>query len=84
MLRELSQLLEELHDGLLAVEASGAMRLSRVEMTLPLELRPVLRGGGCILLADVPRSRAVDPWLASPSKLQLVWGRRGDATGDGT
>lgn len=81
MLRELSQLLEELHDGLLAVEARGPMRLSQVEMTLPLELRPVLRDGGCVLLADVPRSRSVDEWLVSPSKLQLVWRGGGDGTG---
>lgn len=73
MLRELSQLLGELHDGLLAVEARGGVQLANVEMTLPLELRPVLRDGGCVLLADVPRSREINEWLASPSRLRLRW-----------
>ncbi|WP_369979398.1 hypothetical protein [Xanthomonas bundabergensis] len=73
MLRELSQLLGELHDGLLAVEARAGLQLTQVEMTLPLDLRPVLRDGGCRLLADVARSRTVDAWLAAPSKLRLCW-----------
>ncbi len=73
MLRDLSQLLEELHDGLLAIEARAGLQLTQVEMTLPLELRPILRDGGCRLLADVARSRAVDAWLAAPSKLRLCW-----------
>lgn len=73
MLRELSQLLNELHDGLLAVEARGGMQLTSVEMTLPLALRPILRDGGCVLLADVSRSREVNDWMASPSKLRVSW-----------
>jgi len=73
MLRELHQLLDELHDGLNAIEAHGGVRLSQVDMTLPLELRPVFRGGGCVLLADVPRQRAIDEWVASPSKLVIGW-----------
>jgi hypothetical protein len=73
MLRELSHLLSELHDGLLAVEARGSVQLAKVEMTLPLELRPILRDGGCVLLADVARSREVNAWLASPSKLRVSW-----------
>ncbi len=73
MLRELSQLLGELHDGLSALEARGGVQLSAVEMTLPLELRPVLRGGGCQLLADVPRSRDVNEWIATPSRLRIAW-----------
>ncbi|MCF7220877.1 hypothetical protein [Marilutibacter chinensis] len=74
MLRELSRLLDELHDGLLAVEARGGVQLAGVEMTLPLELRPVLRDGGCVLLADVPRSRGPGDWQTAPSKLRLAWG----------
>lgn len=74
MLRELSQLLEELHDGLLSIEARGGVSLTQVDMTLPLEVRPVFRNGGCVLLADVARSRDVNEWIASPSKLRLAWG----------
>jgi len=77
MLRELSHLLNELHDGLQAVEARGGVQLSNVEMILPLELRPILRGGTCVLLADVPRSREINDWLASPSKLCIAWSSAG-------
>ncbi|WAH65271.1 hypothetical protein [Xanthomonas hortorum] len=73
MLRELSALLEELHEGLLAIEARSGMQLTQVEITLPLELRPVLRGGGCRLLADVARSRDLNRWNAAPSTLRLAW-----------
>lgn len=73
MLRELHHLLDELHDGLNAIGLQGGVRLSNVDMTLPLELRPVFRDGGCVLLADVPRQRTVDAWLASPSRLVVGW-----------
>lgn len=79
MLRELHHLLDELHDGLDAIELRGGVRLSNVDMTLPLELRPVFRDGGCVLLADVPRQRAVDAWVASPSKLVIGWSAGGVA-----
>ena len=75
MLRELAALLNELHDGLAAVQESAGVQLSAVEMTLPLELRPILRDGGCVLLADVPRSREVNDWLAAPSNIRVGWGR---------
>jgi hypothetical protein len=77
MLRELHQLLDELHDGLNAIEAHGGVRLSAVDMTLPLELCPVFRDGGCVLLADVSRQRAVDGWLTSPSRLVVGWSAHG-------
>jgi hypothetical protein len=73
MLRELHHLLNELHDGLNAIERHGGVRLSNVDMTLPLELRAVFRDGGCVLLADVPRQRSIDNWVASPSKLVVGW-----------
>lgn len=80
MLRELSQLLDELHDGLIAAEARGLpveVQLANVEMTLPLELRPILRDGGCVLLADLPRSREINAWNAMPSRLTLSWSSDG-------
>lgn len=73
MLRELHHLLGELHDGLGALEVRGGVRLSKVDMTLPLELRPVFRDGGCVLLADVPRQRSIDAWVSSPSRLVVGW-----------
>lgn len=77
MLRELHHLLNELHDGLNAIELHGGVRLSAVDMTLPLELCPVFRDGGCVLLADVARQRTVDTWLTSQSKLVVGWSANG-------
>lgn len=82
MLRELSQVLNELHQALIAVDSLGPMHLTRVEMTLPLELQPILRDGGCVLLADVARSREVNQWLASPSRMRMSWSA-GDERADG-
>ena len=79
MLRELSQLLDELHDGLLAIEARDGMRLSQVDMTLPIDLQPVFRDGGCVLLADFTRSSEVNTWMSTPSRLTLGWSSGGDA-----
>lgn len=73
MLRELSQLLDDLYDGLAAVQAREGVSLSGIEMVLPLELRPVFRDGGCVLLADVPRNSMADDWSAAPSRLHLSW-----------
>lgn len=84
MLRELAHLLDELHDGLSAVELHGGVRLSNVDMVLPLQLRPVFRNGGCVLLADVPRQRGVDTWLASPSRLVVGWSAEGAGRGGET
>jgi hypothetical protein len=83
MLRELHHLLGELHDGLNALEVQGGVRLSAVDMTLPLELCPVFREGGCVLLADVPRQRAQDGWMTSPSRLVVGWRAEGRHSDDG-
>lgn len=73
MRRELSQLLDELHDGLLAIEAREGIRLSQVDMTLPIEVRPVFRDGGCVLLAEFAQALGADDWTPIPSKLTLGW-----------
>lgn len=77
MMRELSQLLQELHDGLVAIEAREGLRLSRVDMTLPIDLRLVFRDGGCVLLADFTRSSEVNSWNVTPSRLTLGWSSDG-------
>lgn len=82
MLRELAVLLNELHDGLAGIEARAGVRLANVDMVLPLELRPVFRDGGCVLLADVPRNSGVDAWVASPSKLSIGWSSDASAIHD--
>ena len=82
MLRELSQLLDELHDGLVAIEAHEGMRLSQVDMTLPIDLQPVFRDGGCVLLADFTRSSEAMAGIPPPSGLTLGWSNGGDAGAD--
>jgi hypothetical protein len=79
MLRELSQLLNELHDGLVAIEARDGMRLSQVEMTLPIDVQPVFCDGGCVLLADFTRSSEINLWISTPSRLTLGWSSVGEA-----
>lgn len=74
MRRELSQLLDELYDGLIAIQdRQPGMRLSDVEVVLPIELRPVLRDGGCVLLAEFSRSLDVNAWTPQPSRLRVGW-----------
>lgn len=75
MLRELATVLLELHDAMLPIASARAagVRLSRVDMTIPMDVQPVLRDGGCVLLADVSRSHADAPWRDAPSRLQVSW-----------
>ena len=73
MLRELSHLLDDLHTGLVQLDLRDGVALSGVEMTLPLEFRVLLRDGGCVLLADVPRARESIDWQPITSKLRVGW-----------
>jgi hypothetical protein len=74
MRRDLSTVLDELRDGLVHSATRAGMRLTGVEMTLPMDLLVVLRDGGVALLADVPRSRADDPWRdAQGTRLHIRW-----------
>lgn len=74
MLRELHELLSELQEALapLALAARAGVRLDAVALDLPLDVVPVLRGGGCALLADVPRNTADAAWQPDlPTRLRL-------------
>lgn len=74
MRRELAVVLDELRDGLVASAGRAGMRLTGVEMRLPMDLLVVLQDGGVSLLADVARSRADDPWRdARTSQLHIRW-----------
>jgi len=59
MLRELHEVLLEMQASVtpLASAAQAGVRLSSLELTLPLDMLAVLRGGHCVLLADVARSQ---------------------------
>jgi hypothetical protein len=74
MRRELSTVLDELRSGLVQSASHAGMRLTGVEMALPMDLLVVLRDGGLTLLADVPRSRCDDPWRNEQvSRLSIRW-----------
>jgi hypothetical protein len=74
MLRELHEVIAELQDSVapLAAAAQAGLRLSALEMNLPLDMVLLLRGGGCVLLADVPRNRADARWSDEPNRLHLT------------
>lgn len=73
MRRELANVLDELRDGLVDSAARAGLRLCAVEMALPMDFLLVLRGGGAVLLADLPRSRADDAWYDTRSQLRIRW-----------
>lgn len=74
MLRELHEVLCELQASVapLTVAARAGLRIDGLELDLPLDMALVLRGGGCALLADVPRNLADASWEREPSRLHLV------------
>ena len=74
MLRELHQVLSELQASVapLASAVQAGVRVSTLALTLPLDMVVVLRGGGCVLLADLPRNSADASWHETPSRLQLT------------
>ena len=80
MMRELSQLLVDLYDGLCAIQAREGVRLSGVEMTLPIAVRPVLQEGGCVLQAEFVRGTDPEAWTQIPSRLRLGWTDTGAST----
>ena len=74
MLRELHEVITELQDSVapLAKAASAGMRLSAMELNLPLDMTLRLRDGGCVLLADLPRNSADASWQDEPNRLRLT------------
>lgn len=74
MLRELHEVIAELQDSVapLARAAASGLRLSALELNLPLDMTLRLRDGGCVLLADVARNLADASWQLEPTRLQLT------------
>lgn len=74
MLRELHEVITELQSSVapFGIAAQTGMRLSALEMNLPLDMVLLLRGGGCVLLADVPRHLTPSNWSREPSRLQIT------------
>lgn len=73
MLRELHEVLLEMQASVtpLASAAQAGVRLSSLELTLPLDMLAVLRGGRCVLLADVARSQTDAHSQAAPARLHV-------------
>jgi hypothetical protein len=74
MLRELHEVLLEMQASVtpLALASDAGMRLQSVHLTLPLDMVTVFRGGGCTLLADVPRSHSDTNWRSLATRLNLT------------
>ena len=74
MLRELHEVVCELQASVapLTTAASAGLRIDGLELNLPLDMALVLRGGGCTLLADVPRHLADASWQREPSRLHIL------------
>ncbi len=88
MLRELATVLEELNDAVAGVSAQAlaqqaGVRIADLALDLPIDVVPVFRNGGCVLLADVTRNQAdASGWGGDRSRLQIVWQSRSlDAAG---
>jgi hypothetical protein len=75
MLRDLATVIEDLHEGLAGHgrAAAAGMRLTRVELALPMDFMPVLRDGGCVMLADVSRANADADWIEATSRARFTW-----------
>ena len=73
MLRDLSDVLMDLHNGLQGAAQRAGVQVTQAEMTLPVDTALTLKDGGCVLLADVARSHADADWRAEPCRLTLVW-----------
>lgn len=73
MLRDLAAVLADLQGGLQSAAQRAGVRLTQAEMTLPVDTALALKGGGCVLLADVARSYADAGWREQPCRLTLAW-----------
>ena len=73
MLRDLTTVVLDLHEGLQQLTRYNGVRLTNAQMTLPVDSVLVLRDGGCALLADVTRNLADAAWRSEPSRLTLSW-----------
>jgi len=71
MLRELADVLLDLCTRVpLAAPAGSGLRVQRIDLALPVDVRVVFRDGAPVLLADVPRSRLAPQWATSMSRIQ--------------
>jgi hypothetical protein len=75
MLRELHEVLGEVHASIAPMAQAQCLgvRLSSFEFALPMDMVALLRDGGCVLLADVPRSSEAAHWSESSSQLRVRW-----------
>lgn len=71
MLRELADVLLDLCDRVpLAAPPGSGLRVQRIDLALPVDVRVIFRDGAPLLLADVPRSRLAPQWATSMSRIQ--------------
>jgi hypothetical protein len=73
MLREMHEVISELQESIVSLGSvtQAGMRLSTMQLSLPVEMLPILRDGACVLLADVSRNQADTRWSPCYSQLHL-------------
>lgn len=76
MLRTLSRTLVDLHAGFESMLPNESLRITGMELTLPVDLTMLFADGGCLVLADVPRSRSEGALAAPPSMLRVRFEER--------
>ena len=74
MLRELHELMTELQTSIapLGVAAQAGVRIGTLDMSLPLDMVAMLRGGACVVLADVQRNHADASWCEQPTRMHVL------------
>jgi hypothetical protein len=84
MLRTLSRTLIDLHGGFESMVPDSSLRITGMELALPVDLVMLFADGGCQLLADVPRTRSEGALAAPPSLLRVCFAERplADLSGD--
>lgn len=69
-LKPLSLMLTDVAEGTLAAAPRGAIRATRIEMTLPVD---IAIGAQTELLGELPRYVTRTAFDAPPSRLTIVW-----------
>ncbi|CAN7557093.1 hypothetical protein LJR225_004064 [Phenylobacterium sp. LjRoot225] len=75
--RTMGAMLAEVADGAMAAAATGGLRATRVEITLPVEVGFRRVDGETQLLADLPRLLTRTDFDLEPSRLTVVWQEAG-------
>jgi hypothetical protein len=71
--RPLGEMLEDVALGALRAAAAPGVAVTRLSVTLPVEVSLALAGGEWRLLGDLPRMVTRTAFDSEPSRLEVVW-----------